>query len=100
LLPRGGGGFVYYISRTGVTGEKEALAPELSSEVAALRGRTSLPIAVGFGIGTGDQFRRVAALADGVVVGSAIVRAVGEAPGDRAGAARAAARRIAGARSR
>ncbi|HZE88617.1 MAG TPA: tryptophan synthase subunit alpha [Verrucomicrobiae bacterium] len=96
LLPKSSGGFVYYISRTGVTGEKAALAPGLADEVAALRKATSLPVAVGFGISTAEQYSRVAEIADGVVVGSAIVRAIEEGKSDPVGAARAAARRIAG----
>jgi len=89
-------GFIYCISRTGVTGERGDLPPGLAGDVAAIRGATSTPVAVGFGISTHDQFRKVAAIADGVVVGSAIVRAVEEGGSDPAGAARRAARRILG----
>ncbi|MGD8866229.1 MAG: tryptophan synthase subunit alpha [Gemmatimonadales bacterium] len=71
-------GFVYYISRTGVTGERERLRQELTSEVGALRQQTNLPIAVGFGISSPDQARAVASAADGVVVGSALVRTLNE----------------------
>jgi tryptophan synthase alpha chain len=74
-IARHGSGFVYLISRLGVTGEQTQLAAELPGTVAALRAATSLPICVGFGISRPDQARAVAALADGVVVGSAIVRA-------------------------
>jgi tryptophan synthase alpha chain len=93
-LPGGAGGFIYYISRTGVTGERDELPAGLPAEVAALREATSLPVAVGFGIATRDQYARVAAIADGVVVGSAIVRAIEDGRDDPAGAARRAARRI------
>jgi tryptophan synthase alpha chain len=67
-------GFLYYISRTGVTGESVALAGGIADEVAALRAVTPVPVAVGFGISTPEQAAQVARLADGVVVGSALVR--------------------------
>jgi tryptophan synthase alpha chain len=73
-----GRGFVYLISRLGVTGEQAALSTELPATAARLRAATSLPVCIGFGIATGEQARAAAALADGVVVGSAIVRAAGE----------------------
>ncbi len=69
-------GFLYYISRTGVTGARQDLRSELTREVTAIRRVASLPIAVGFGISTPEQASRVAAVADGVVVGSALVRAL------------------------
>lgn len=74
-IARHGSGFVYLISRTGVTGERSELPPELPATVERLRSATSLPICVGFGISTPPQAAAVARLADGVVVGSAIVRA-------------------------
>ena len=77
-IARTGSGFVYLISRLGVTGERSDLPPELPGTVARLRAATSLPICVGFGISRPEQARSVAALADGVVVGSAIVRAADE----------------------
>lgn len=77
-IARTGSGFVYLISRLGVTGERSDLPPELPQTVARLRAATSLPICVGFGISRPEQARAVAALADGVVVGSAIVRAADE----------------------
>ena len=70
-----GSGFVYLISRLGVTGESASLPPELPETVARLRAATALPICVGFGISRPEQAATVGALADGVVVGSAIVRA-------------------------
>ena len=70
-----GQGFVYLISRLGVTGEQASLSAELPVTAARLRAATSLPLCIGFGIATADQARAAAALADGVVVGSAIVRA-------------------------
>ena len=73
-----GQGFVYLISRLGVTGERDDLPPELPATAARLRAATTLPLCIGFGISRPDQARAVARLADGVVVGSAIVRAAGE----------------------
>ncbi|MSR36553.1 MAG: tryptophan synthase subunit alpha [Gemmatimonadetes bacterium] len=72
-VARGGSGFLYYISRNGVTGARRELRAELGAEIAALRQRVALPLAVGFGISTPEQARAVAAVADGVVVGSALV---------------------------
>lgn len=77
-IARHGSGFVYLISRLGVTGVRDSLPPELPGVVARLRAATTLPICVGFGISRPEQARAVAALADGVVVGSAIVRAAGQ----------------------
>ena len=77
-IGRHGRGFVYCISRLGVTGTRSDLPPDLEQTVARLRVATTLPICVGFGIARPDQARAVARLADGVVVGSAIVRAAGE----------------------
>lgn len=70
-----GSGFVYLISRLGVTGVQQALAAELPGSVARLRAVTDLPICVGFGISTPAQAATAGLMADGVVVGSAIVRA-------------------------
>lgn len=72
-----GRGFVYLISRLGVTGERAELPPELPATAERLRHTTDLPVCVGFGIARPDQARAVARIADGVVVGSAIVRAAG-----------------------
>jgi tryptophan synthase alpha chain len=77
-IARHGSGFVYLISRLGVTGMRTEVAVELPATVARLRGATALPICVGFGVSTPEQARAVAQLADGVVVGSAIVQAAGE----------------------
>lgn len=73
-VAEGGGGFLYYISRTGVTGARTDLREDLGREVEALRAHVALPIAVGFGISTPEQARMVAGVADGVVVGSALVQ--------------------------
>jgi tryptophan synthase alpha chain len=69
-------GFVYYVSRTGVTGERSSLPPDLVRDVKRLRRRLDLPLAVGFGISTPAQVADLGAVADGVVVGSALVRLV------------------------
>ena len=71
------GGFLYYVSRTGVTGARSELTSTLEKEVAAVRAATTLPVAVGFGISTPEQARAVAGLADGVIVGSAVVERLG-----------------------
>jgi tryptophan synthase alpha chain len=71
-------GFVYTVSLTGTTGERSELPPALSDTVARVRGATELPVAVGFGISTAEQARAVAELADGVIVGSRVVRAAAE----------------------
>ena len=71
-------GFVYAVSLTGTTGERGALPPALTRTVAAAREATDLPVAVGFGISTPEQASVVAELADGVIVGSRLVRAAGE----------------------
>lgn len=78
-VAQGGSGFIYYISRTGVTGARTELRDELKREVDSLREEVELPIAVGFGISTPEQAAAVARLADGVVVGSALVTRVAEA---------------------
>ena len=71
-------GFVYAVSLAGTTGERTQLPPELSAAVQRVRGATNRPVAVGFGISTGEQARVVAEVADGVIVGSRVVRATGE----------------------
>lgn len=76
-------GFVYYVSRLGVTGERAELAAGLDAAVAQIHQFTPKPVAVGFGISTPEQARKVAGLAEGVVVGSALVRLIaqiGDAP--------------------
>jgi len=71
-------GFIYYVSREGVTGEQSSLSLDIAERVAAIRNLTNVPVAVGFGISNPEQAATVAALADGVVVGSAIVRRIAE----------------------
>ncbi len=71
-------GFIYYISREGVTGMQNSIASNLASQVAKIRAHTSLPIAVGFGVSNPEQAKAVAKEADGCVVGSAIVNQIAE----------------------
>ena len=71
-----GSGFIYYISREGVTGMQTSVATNLASQVAKIRAHTKLPIAVGFGISNPAQAKAVAVEADGCVVGSAIVNQI------------------------
>jgi tryptophan synthase alpha chain len=78
-------GFVYLVARLGVTGARGALALDLDESIRRVRAATSLPVAVGFGISTPQQARTVGQMADGVVVGSALVEILGK---DGAGAAR------------
>jgi tryptophan synthase alpha chain len=71
-------GFVYTVSLTGTTGERSELPPGLADTVGRVRSVTDVPVAVGFGISTADHARTVAEIADGVIVGSRVVRAAGE----------------------
>ncbi|KAB2643611.1 MAG: tryptophan synthase subunit alpha [Verrucomicrobia bacterium] len=77
-LTAGASGFVYYVSREGVTGERADIADSLPERLAAIRATTALPIAVGFGISTPEHVRQVARQAEAVVVGSAIVKQIAE----------------------
>jgi tryptophan synthase alpha chain len=77
-----GRGFLYGISRLGVTGARSTLPPDLPATVARLRKAAALPICVGFGVSTPDQAKAVAKLADGVVVGSALVKAAEKSVAD------------------
>ncbi|RIK80417.1 MAG: tryptophan synthase subunit alpha [Planctomycetota bacterium] len=72
-------GFVYYVSVAGITGERAALPAELAENVAWLREHTKLPICIGFGVSTPEHVKLLAPAADGLIVGSAIVRRVAEA---------------------
>ncbi|SIN76071.1 tryptophan synthase subunit alpha [Vannielia litorea] len=71
-------GFVYYVSITGITGSAEAQAGDVGPEVARIKAQTDLPVIVGFGIKTPDGARNIASVADGAVVGSAIVAQIAE----------------------
>jgi tryptophan synthase alpha chain len=75
-------GFVYAVSLVGTTGERGDLPPGLAELVERVRAATEVPVAVGFGISTGEQARAVGDLADGVIVGSRVVRAAGEGGAD------------------
>jgi len=77
-------GFVYAVSRTGVTGARQQLADDAQKLVRRIRKHTKLPIAVGFGISTAEQFAAVAEFADAAVVGSAIVETIERNPGKEA----------------
>ena len=74
LVSEQSSGFIYLVSRTGVTGEQTALSAHAAPLVARVRSMTDLPLAVGFGISTPEHVAEVASIADGVVVGSAIVK--------------------------
>lgn len=73
LIARRASGFIYYVSREGVTGMQNQLSSTIPAMVAKIRAHTSLPVAVGFGISNPEQARQAAAHADAVVVGSAVV---------------------------
>ncbi len=88
-------GFLYYVSREGVTGVRAQVAGNIPQALARIRARTALPVVVGFGIGTRAQVTEVAAHADGVVVGSALVNCIRDHLGDRAGLGPAMAARAA-----
>ena len=77
-------GFVYYVSITGITGAAEAEATDVGPEVARIKSATDLPVIVGFGINTPEKSRTIASVADGAVVGSAIVSRIGagDSPAD------------------
>ena len=76
-------GFLYYVSRTGVTGERSELADDIASAVGHIRAVSDLPVAVGFGISKPEHVRSVGTVADGVIVGSALVNGIANNLGDR-----------------
>lgn len=76
----GAKGFIYVVSTRGVTGERQGLPPELAELAAAVKEEASVPAAVGFGISTPEQAAEVGAIADGVIIGSRLVREVADAP--------------------
>lgn len=73
MLVKGASGYLYFVSITGITGAGSAAATDIEKNLAAIRAVTSLPIAVGFGVKTAEQVKAIGKIADGVVVGSAIV---------------------------
>ena len=77
-IARNAKGFIYLVSVTGVTGARTSISDGLGDLIARVREHTSVPVCVGFGIGTPEQAKQVGALADGVVVGSACVKTIGE----------------------
>ena len=86
-------GFIYYVSREGVTGVRDSVATNIPEAVAAIKRHTDLPVVVGFGIGQRSHVAEVAAHADGVVVGSALVNVIRDHLADRTQIAPALARR-------
>lgn len=80
-------GFLYFVSVTGITGERNELPPELLDKVSWLRERTDLPICIGFGISKVEHVKLLAPVADGLIVGSAIVRRLAEADSPEQGLA-------------
>jgi len=73
-------GFLYYVSVTGITGERDSVPAQLADEVGWLRERSSLPICIGFGISRPEHVRALAPVADGLIVGSALVRHLADVP--------------------
>ena len=71
-------GFIYLVSLVGTTGARGSVAGDLADFVARVRAVTDKPLAVGFGISTPEQAAQVAAMADGVIVGSALIKAIGD----------------------
>jgi tryptophan synthase alpha chain len=84
LVARASEGFIYYVSLTGTTGPRRQLPPALVHGVRQLKVLTTKPVCVGFGISTPAQARAVARVADGVIVGSALIKAIGSARGQAA----------------
>ena len=76
MIAREAEGFLYVVSSLGVTGTRSEITTDLASIIRVVRENTSIPCAIGFGISTPEQARKMAALSDGVIVGSAIVRLV------------------------
>jgi tryptophan synthase alpha chain len=78
FIVKRGSGFIYYVSREGVTGMQRQVAANLAEQIARIRAHTTLPIAVGFGISSPEQAKLVARVADGCVVGSAVVNQIAQ----------------------
>ncbi|MGO8765452.1 MAG: tryptophan synthase subunit alpha [Limisphaerales bacterium] len=78
FIVKRGSGFIYYVSREGVTGMQKQVASNLAEQLAKIRAHTKLPVAVGFGVSNPAQARLVAQVADAVVVGSAVVNQIAE----------------------
>ena len=86
IIVKQASGFVYYVSQMGVTGERERTAGNLADRIGEIRARTTVPVVIGFGISRPEHVADAATHADGVVVGSAIVRHIAE-QGDNPGLA-------------
>ncbi len=82
LIAEAASGFIYYVSREGVTGERKTLSDSIEEAVGGIKEVTDLPVVVGFGISTPDHVRTVSSFADGFVVGSALVNCVASDPSD------------------
>jgi tryptophan synthase alpha chain len=76
LIAKHASGFIYYVSREGVTGERSELAANLAASVGEIKKHTTLPVCVGFGVSTAAHVQAIAKVADGVVVGSALVNVI------------------------
>lgn len=87
-------GFIYLVSLTGVTGARTAVQTDLAPFIGRVRQQTGVPLAVGFGISTPEQAAQIGGLADGVIVGSALINAVNRAEEDKPGAAAAFVRAL------
>lgn len=83
LIAEAASGFIYYVSRVGVTGVREDLDDSIGETVAEIKTKTDLPVVVGFGISKREQVEQIASMSDGVVVGSALVNCVRDHLGDR-----------------
>jgi len=86
IVARVARGYIYYVSLKGVTGASHIDTRDVEAMIARIRARTSVPVGVGFGIRDGETARRVARVADAVVIGSRIVQAIADAPPDSAAA--------------
>jgi tryptophan synthase alpha chain len=89
-------GFIYYVSAEGVTGERKDVAADLAEKVAEIRKHADHPVVVGFGISTPEHVRTVASVADGVVVGSALVNCIASNSGDSDAIVRAVSAKLQG----
>jgi len=78
MIARNAKGFIYLVSVTGVTGERKSISEGLGDLISRVREHTFAPVCVGFGIGTPEQAKEVGKMADGVIVGTACVRTIGE----------------------
>jgi len=84
IISKAATGFIYYVSREGVTGVRDSVATDMAAAVARIKAHTKLPVVVGFGISKREHVAEVAACADGVVVGSALVNTIRDHLADRA----------------